>query len=656
MVWLQLALALTAASHIDGQGPIRQSDSLRIYYVGRPVGWERYSLTTQPTEVTLDADFDYIDRGRRIHTIATSTMAADYTPRHLQVTRVNDTTRTVSARVDVDASGNRATVTRNGATATVDLPKQVFALAQYTPVSQHLALVRYWRAHGSPRALAVIPGAPTNAVVIRKAGIDTIALSGRGPVSLTRYTLDGIVWGTEYLWLDREDRIAMFSSAGGGLETKGIRADLVPAADELLTMAARVAVRDLAAVSARAKPIAVSSGAGARPIALVGATLIDGTGASPIENSTIVVSNGRITASGPSANTKVPANARRIDVRGKSIIPGLWDSHAHLHQLEWLPVYIAAGVTSVRDMGNELAFITALRDAERAGTVRGPHIYAAGLVDGPGPNAFGALSASTPGEGRAIVRRYHALGFEQMKLYSLLSPAVVAAIADEAHRSGMKVTGHIPNSLTVTSAVDSGMDQIAHMPLRGSPRSDTLAQVLAHLKAKGIVLDPTMSWNEIGGHSTAEPLDNFQPVTKHLPETFLQFRAAGWGANVDTATAQARLARSLATLRAAHEAGIPIIVGTDEGVPGFSVYREMELYVMAGFTPMEALMSATSVAARAMGVDGVVGTLAVGKTADLLVLDANPIDNISNVRRLGLVMRNGSLYESAALWRAAGFR
>jgi imidazolonepropionase-like amidohydrolase len=82
----------------------------------------------------------------------------------------------------------------------------------------------------------------------------------------------------------------------------------------------------------------------------------------------------------------------------------------------------------------------------------------------------------------------------------------------------------------------------------------------------------------------------------------------------------------------------------------------MELYVMAGFTPMEALMSATSVAARAMGVDGVVGTLAVGKTADLLVLDANPIDNISNVRRLGLVMRNGSLYESAALWRAAGFR
>jgi imidazolonepropionase-like amidohydrolase len=656
MAAVQAALMFAAASRLHAQAPGRQSDSLRIYYVGRPVGWERYSLSSQPTEVTLDADFDYIDRGRRVHTIATSTMAADYTPRHLEVARVSDSTRTVSARIDVDVSARRATVTRNGATTTVELPNGTFALAQYTPVSQHLALVRYWRAHGSPGVIAMIPGAPTNAVVVRKAGIDTIASSGRGRVPLTRYTIDGVIWGTEYLWLDREDRIAMFSAAGGGLETKGIRADLVPAADELLAMAARVAVRDLAAISARVTPIAVSSGASASPIALVGATLIDGTGAAPVANSTIVVSNGRITAAGPSASIRIPASARRIDVRGKSIIPGLWDSHAHLHQVEWMPVYIAAGVTSVRDMGNELAFITALRGAEQAGTVRGPHIYAAGLVDGPGPNAFGALSASTPDEGRAIVRRYHALGFEQMKLYSLLSPAVVAAIADEAHKSGMKVTGHIPNSLTVTSAVDSGMDQIAHMPLRGSAGSDTLAQVLAHLKSKGVVLDPTMSWNEIGGHSTAEPLESFQPVTKHLPETFLQFRAAGWGANIDTATAHARLARSLATLRAAHEAGIPIIVGTDEGVPGFSVYREMELYVMAGFTPMEALMAATSVAARAMGVENVVGTLAVGHTADLLVLDANPLDNISNVRRLGLVMKGGALYESAALGRAAGFR
>ena len=155
------------------------------------------------------------------------------------------------------------------------------------------------------------------------------------------------------------------------------------------------------------------------------------------------------------------------------------------------------------------------------------------------------LSASTPAEGRAIVDRYADLGFEQMKLYSVLAANVVGAITDEAHKRGMTVTGHIPTSLTVNSAIDSGMDQIAHLPLRGSPTSDTLRETIAHLKARNIVVDPTASWGEIGGHSTAEPLENFQPVTRHLPATFLQTRAAGWGVDVDTATAHAtRIIRS----------------------------------------------------------------------------------------------------------------
>ena len=119
----------------------------------------------------------------------------------------------------------------------------------------------------------------------------------------------------------------------------------------------------------------------------------------------------------------MPAGAQRIDVHGKTIVPGLWDMHAHLHQLEWIPVYVAAGVTTVRDMGNELAFITALRKTVESASRARPDALLAGLVDGGGPNAFGAFSATTPDEGRAIVRRYHALGFEQMKLYSLLSPA-----------------------------------------------------------------------------------------------------------------------------------------------------------------------------------------------------------------------------------------
>jgi imidazolonepropionase-like amidohydrolase len=610
------------------------------------VGWEHYAIEPAAGGLRHSANFDYVDRGRRIHLASATTMDLGFAPSQLEVFRVTDTSRTIATKVVVN--GRQASVLRNGVASAIDVPRKVFALSQYQPLSQHLVLLRYWQAQGSPSTIVVVPGEP-NRVEVRKRGVDTVTAGGMRAV-LTRYTIDGVVWGTEYLWLDEQQRLAMFTAAAGGLSFKGIRGELVPMYAELMSMAARVAVADLARLTARTKPIADGS------IALLGATLIDGVGGNAVPDATIIVDGGRVIAAGPRALVKVPSGARRIDVRGKTIIPGLWDSHAHLHQQEWIPVYLAAGITSVRDMGNELSFITALREATTSGRVVGPHIYAAGLIDGDGPNAFGALSATTPEQGRAIVRQYHALGFEQVKLYSLLSPAVVGAIADEAHKLGMRVTGHIPRSLTLFAAVDSGMDQIAHLFDPGDPVADSARRYVAHLKAHGTVMDPTDSWNEIGGHSTAEPLQNFQPVVQHLPATFTQFRVANWGnATIDSITAHARLARTLALIRALHDRGVPIIAGTDEGVPGFSLYRELELYVKAGMTPMEALLSATSVPARAMGVQDDVGTLTAGQRADLLVLDANPLDDISNVRRVNLVMRNGRMYESAALWRAIGF-
>ncbi len=632
-----------AASALTAQS---LTDSLRIYYVGRPVGWEHYSLDHAAGGAKLAADWDYVDRGRRIHSQAAMSLAADYTPIHLDVARLADTTRTIVARVDVD--GRHATVQRGREAASDQaLPTLAFAISQYTPVSQHLALLRYWLAHGSPASITVLPG--PNLVTIRRQGVDTVS-SGGHVVTLTRYSIDGVVWGIEYAWLDADGRLAMFTSAAGGLSTKAVRAELVPQYDDLMLIATRAAMRDLAAISARARPIAEGK------IALVGATLVDGSGRAAIPDATVIVADGRIVAAGPSSSTHVPSGTRTVDVHGKTIVPGLWDMHAHLHQLEWLPVYFAAGVTSVRDMGNELPFALALRNAVDSGRAIGPHVHLAGLVDGDGPNAFGAFSANTPEEGRAIVRQYHALGFEQMKLYDLLSPAVVAAICDEAHKLGMTVTGHLPRSLSITAAVDSGMDQFAHLPIRGDAESDSTKHVIAFLKSHGTVIDPTESWNEIGGHSTAEPVQSFQPVLQHLPPPFVQFRVANWGsATTDPATAHSRLARSLATIRALHEAGVPIVAGTDEGIPGFSVYREMELYVMAGFSPMDALRAATAVPAKALRLDKDVGTVEPGKRADLLVLDKNPLDDISNIRTAHFVMKDGRLYENGALWRVAGF-
>jgi imidazolonepropionase-like amidohydrolase len=655
------SMALLLAGSLGAQDA---TDSMRIYYVGRPVGWEHYTISKSGAGEELTADWSYIDRGRRIHTQAAMKLAADYAPLSLKVDRLTDTTRTPALAVTVD--GRKATVVRNGATATIDLPAQSFAISQYTPVSQHLALIRYWRGHGSPASLAVFPGDPLNPVKIRAQGADNITVSGR-KIALTRYSIDGVVWGIEYAWLDPEGRLAMFTSAAGGLSTKTVRAELVPQYDELMQIASRAAIKDLIAISSASVPMPIAGRAGIQDmgssgkapkgkVALVGATLIDGSGRPATPDATVIIADGAIVAAGPSSSVKVPFDTKTFDVRGKTIVPGLWDMHAHLHQLEWVPVYIAAGVTSVRDMGNELPFVVSLRNAVDSGRANGPHIHLAGLVDGDGPNAFGAMSANTPAEGRAIVRKYHDLGFEQMKLYDLLAPAVVAAICDEAHKLGMSVTGHLPRALSLTAAVDSGMDQFAHLPIRGDAASDSTIATIKYLRAHGTIIDPTESWNEIGGHSRDESVQTFQPVLQHLPPPFVQFRVANWGAaGTDPATAHARLQRSIATIRALHEAGVPIVAGTDEGIPGFSVYRELELYVMAGFSPMDALRSATAIPARALGLEKETGTIEAGKHADLLVLDKNPLDDISNIRTVRYVMKDGAMFESAALWRVAGF-
>jgi imidazolonepropionase-like amidohydrolase len=643
----------TVAPSSDGREPTAPvpataiEDSLRILYIGRPAGWEQYKLAPTDGGMKLTSDYDWVDRGRRSHTQLTLTTGKDYELKTFQTVRITDTSRTVTASVEID--GTRAKVTRDGKAADVSVPPVAYAAISYFPTAQHLALVRYWESHGSPKTIAVVPGDP-NPVTIRKRGVDTVG-SGANRVVLTRYTIDGVMWGINYLWVDAEGRLAMFATGGGaGLSFKTVRVALMPLRDQLMDVATRAQMTELLEISARTKPSAEGK------LALVGATLVDATGAPAVPNATVVVDNGRIVAAGPSASTPVPAGARRIDVAGKTIIPGLWDSHAHLHQIEWIPTYFAAGVTSVRDMGSEWPLLVAMRKAIRDGKVTGSNLFFAGLIDGPGLEGFGEFSASTPEEGRALVRRYHELGFEMIKIYMALAPEVMAAICNEAHKQGMRCTGHVPNSMDLHEAIDAGMDQLAHFPVRGDLTTEEGKKQIAHFLAKKTIFDPTASWGEIGGKSAKEPMENIQPVLQHLPRPLLQDHVASLGQSPsDTATSHARLARMLANIKAAHDAGVPIIAGTDEGIPAYSVYRELELYVKAGFTPMDALRSATAVAAQAMRVDKELGTIETGKRADLLVLDANPLENISNVRTVRFVMKDGRMFDSAALWTAAGF-
>jgi imidazolonepropionase-like amidohydrolase len=421
------------------------------------------------------------------------------------------------------------------------------------------------------------------------------------------------------------------------------------------------------------------SGSRASTIAIVGGTLIDGTGAAPVQDAAVVIHKGRIVAVGSRSQVKIPKHANIVDAQGKTILPGLWDMHAHFEQVEWGPIYLAAGVTTVRDCGNEFEFITAVRDAVAQGHGLGPRLLLAGIVDGTGTYTLGVERIDTPEQAREWTDRYHAAGFQQMKIYSSVKLEELKVVADEAHHLGMTVTGHIPEGLNAYQAIEAGQDQINHIQyvadimhapfpsdMSRADRRKAIANLdldspeaqkaLSFLKKHHTVVDPTMALMEFFTATTAKPPASFEPgVTKVAPELAEQLTDVA-PPNDRSETGEMVYEKELAIVGALHRAGIPIVAGTDQTVPGHSLHREIELYVQAGFTPMEAIQAATIVSARAMGLEKESGTVEKGKRGDLILINGNPLDDIHNIRNVEYVITNGTMFHAAELWQSVGFK
>jgi imidazolonepropionase-like amidohydrolase len=295
----------------------------------------------------------------------------------------------------------------------------------------------------------------------------------------------------------------------------------------------------------------------------------------------------------------------------------------------------------------------------------------AGYIDGEGPDGLGSIRASTPDQGRAIVRRYKTSGFEQIKIYGngALKRDIVSAIVDEAHKLGMTVTGHIPRGMNAIEAVEIGFDQINHIGFlfsvlrptqpAGQRRMDLgsaeARRAIQFFKERGTVIEPTFARFELNTHPVDTPFVQFEPGMARAPKQLADiFDKTGLDAE-RAERARASAEQSAAVLRALRDAGIPIVAGIDLVLPGHSLHRELELYVKAGLTPMEAIQTATIVPARAMKLDSELGTLERGKQADLVILDGDPLASISNIRRIKYVVKAGGLYDPAPLWRVAGF-
>ena len=639
--WVSCGWAQTAQ-------PATEQGLFHLHKFEQLIGQEIYTLTRSQNDVVLKSDFKFTDRGSAVPLTTALTMEPDLTPRDFQI----------KGQISRFSSIENSVHGRSAGQETIAPDEKFFDIQGYAPVSVQMMLVRYWHSHGSPKSLKTLP---RGEVQIQELGTETFTIASR-KVQLRKLSIRGLIWGMELLWVDTQDHLIAlvsvdaemdhFEAIADGYED-GLAAFVAGAARDGMANLAKVA----SGFSAQTKPV----------IAIVGGRLIDGTGKPPVENSVVILHEGKVAAAGPLASTPVPEGAQVVDARGKSVLPGLWEMHAHFEQVEWGPIYLASGITTARDVANEFEFIVAARDAIASGQGIGPRLVMAGVVDGTSPMALGVQRVDTPQQAREQVQKYKAAGFQQIKIYSSVKPEMLKVVTAEAHRLGMTVTGHIPQGMNAIQGIESGMDQINHISyltaVMVDPKSHTMdpdspqaKNVIKLLLKHHIVVDPTLALMEIIAHPLDHPISTFEPgILKVAPELREGLETMGVSpAGGENAAAHFRAL--LETVRVLHQAGVPIVAGTDQAVPGFSLDREIELYVQAGFTPMEAIQAATLVPARAMGMERDSGTVEPGKRADVILVDGNPLENISDIRKVSVVFAGGKMYEPAALWTAVGFK
>ena len=633
-----------------------------------PIGEETFQIVRDGDLLNVKMDFKFTDRGTPVPLSASFRGSQDLTPEAFEIKGKNSRSTDIDEQVEVQSTQIRVR-DRDKWTASAR-PAQFFTIAGYAPATMQMLMVRFWASHRSPTELATFP---SGRVKIEPRGQDQISRDGKNE-TLDRFTVEGLIWGRETLWFDSEKNLVAAVTTDAEFDHFEAIRDGYESA--LGTFVGKAGSDGMAALADLSKGI---SGSRAETLALVGGILIDGTGKDPLPDSIVLIEKGQIVAAGPRKQVKIPRGATKIDARGKTILPGLWDMHSHFEQVEWGPIYLAAGATTVRDCGNEFEFITAVRDAIAQGRGLGPRLLLAGIVDGTGPLALGVERVDTPEQAKMWTDKYHEANFQQMKIYSSVKLEELKVVTEEAHRLGMTVTGHVPEGLTAYQAIDAGQDQINHIEYIADMMAPPLpanASRLARLKASsdidlkspeaqkaisflvqhGTVVDPTLALFEFFTANTTRPPVTIEPgVAKVAPE--LASILAETGPPSPAAPVFEKLVQKyIAIVGALHHAGIPIVAGTDQTVPGYSLYREIELYVEAGFTPMEAIQSATVVPARVMGLDKELGTVENGKRADLIIVDANPLESIHNIRKVEFVITNGVLYNCAELWRSVGFK
>ncbi len=431
------------------------------------------------------------------------------------------------------------------------------------------------------------------------------------------------------------------------------------------------------------------------PIVIAHATVINPSTSSVQANRTVVISGDHITSVSDAAKFQSPKNARVIDAAGQYLIPGLWDMHVHSAFGDWfpggrdiiLPLFIANGVTGVRDMGGDAPVLFEWRKQITDGKIVGPRMVISGpMLDGYLPSGKlrfpSSVAITTPGSAVAAVDSLKTQGVDFIKVQSVISHDAYLAAAAEAHNQGLPIVGHVPDKVRIKEVVEAGQKSIEHLmgifegcsteedkfikgegslklllTTQNEQRCNSLTKLLAQNQIWQV---PTLAWQRGGTFLDQRDLKH-QPLDKYVPA---YWRDVTWRRFTDEmmpdllrdplAMRQEYFTRNLQMVGALHHAGVPFMAGTDTApgvyiMPGFSLHDELANFVEAGFTPMESLQTATSNPAKFLEMEANFGSVEPGKVADLVLLRANPLEDIRNTQKINVVIAQGRLFDRAAL-------
>ncbi|HEX5705361.1 MAG TPA: amidohydrolase family protein [Pyrinomonadaceae bacterium] len=442
-------------------------------------------------------------------------------------------------------------------------------------------------------------------------------------------------------------------------------------------------------------------------LALSEVTVIDATGAPARPDMTVIITGDRITNIAKTGEVAIPRKARVIDGKGKFVIPGLWDMHVHTAVKSlperFFPMFIANGVTGVRDMAADLGFLKQLQKDINDGKLIGPRVIGGPIVDGPMPVwPERSMSISDEAGARQTVASVKDAGADFIKVYSLVPRPAYFALADEAKKRGIPFAGHVPISVTASEASDAGQKSIEHMEgillgcsaeelelkkiieasIKDAKDTDQMraslvraltetysraletysqekaAALFARFAKNGTWQAPTLVVARVGAFLDDSNFTNdprLKYVRRELRDSWKNnddFRLKNRPANA-AALGKMLFQKRLELIGAMHRAGVKMLAASDAlvmyVVPGFSLHDELELFVQAGLSPMEALQTATRNPATYLGLIDTVGTVEQGKKADLVLLEANPLENISHTKRINAVIVNGRLLPRVSL-------